>query len=234
MFLQRTYCVSFLAMLLLPLYATAQQSYAVEEQQRWLQQQQQKVISWTELRDDQVVKQQLDYSCGAAATATVLNSYYGIRALEVDILRRYFFDPNRGISFSGLAQIFRDYELTPFAVALDYPTLTKLRVPAIVYLRVRGEGHFSVVRAVTAQGVWLADSAWGNTRLSQTQFRKMWETRDDPEKPGRALIALPKDQTETNVANIFFGSDNLVWPFYPVDSRLLERNHLNWSLVNIL
>jgi len=36
-----------------------------------------KVKSWKALRDERVVKQDLDYSCGAASLATVLNEYYG-------------------------------------------------------------------------------------------------------------------------------------------------------------
>jgi len=36
-----------------------------------------KVKSWKAFRDERVVKQDMDYSCGAASLATVLNEYYG-------------------------------------------------------------------------------------------------------------------------------------------------------------
>ena len=42
--------------------------------------------SWKALRDRHVVKQQLDYSCGAAALATLLRNYFGEETSERDIL----------------------------------------------------------------------------------------------------------------------------------------------------
>ena len=35
-----------------------------------------KVKSWKQIRDHNVVKQDLDFSCGAASIATLLNGYY--------------------------------------------------------------------------------------------------------------------------------------------------------------
>ena len=40
------------------------------------------VQSWKTLRDAHVVKQDLDYSCGAASLATLLNEFYGQSATE--------------------------------------------------------------------------------------------------------------------------------------------------------
>ena len=36
------------------------------------------VTSWKALRDFRVVKQEFDYSCGAASVATLLNGFYGL------------------------------------------------------------------------------------------------------------------------------------------------------------
>ena len=40
------------------------------------------VVSWQEQRDVQVVKQDRDFSCGAAAVATVLTYFYGMSVSE--------------------------------------------------------------------------------------------------------------------------------------------------------
>src|SRR5512134_3064001 len=42
--------------------------------------------SWRELRDRNVVRQQLDYSCGAAALATLIRYYFGDDVSEDGIL----------------------------------------------------------------------------------------------------------------------------------------------------
>jgi len=39
------------------------------------------IKSWKTLRDERVVKQDLDYSCGAASLATLLNEHYGLDQL---------------------------------------------------------------------------------------------------------------------------------------------------------
>ncbi|MDO5102600.1 MAG: hypothetical protein Q4D91_06835 [Lautropia sp.] len=46
-----------------------------------------KVKSWKTLRDDGIVKQDLDYSCGAASAATLLNSFYGQKISEKQFLK---------------------------------------------------------------------------------------------------------------------------------------------------
>ena len=45
------------------------------------------VQSWKDRRDAQIVKQDLDYSCGAASLATILNGFYGEAITEAQILK---------------------------------------------------------------------------------------------------------------------------------------------------
>ena len=44
------------------------------------------IKTWKQLRDADLEKQDLDYSCGSAATATILRSFYGSEVVEKDIL----------------------------------------------------------------------------------------------------------------------------------------------------
>jgi predicted double-glycine peptidase len=44
------------------------------------------VKSWKSIRDSRVVKQDLDYSCGAASIATLLSEYYQRPTSEKEIL----------------------------------------------------------------------------------------------------------------------------------------------------
>ena len=131
---------------------------------------------WTELRDAAVVKQQFDYSCGAGALATLLSLHYGLEIGERDILDRYEFDRTLGISFAGLAEIARDLGFVASGVSIRYETLAKARVPLLLFVRVNGEGHFTVLKAVSERGVVLADPAWGQLRLTRRQFRRLWSS----------------------------------------------------------
>jgi len=44
------------------------------------------VNSWKVIRDHGIEKQDEDYSCGSAAVATILRSFYGLDVYEKDIL----------------------------------------------------------------------------------------------------------------------------------------------------
>ena len=49
---------------------------------------QSRIVSWQELKSRNVVIQDLDYSCGAAALATLLQFYFGDNVSEVQLLDR--------------------------------------------------------------------------------------------------------------------------------------------------
>ena len=60
------------------------------------------VTSWKALRDFRVVKQEFDYSCGAASVATLLNGFYGLDVTETDILEKI--EKDAAASFENLAK----------------------------------------------------------------------------------------------------------------------------------
>src|SRR4051794_9358410 len=45
-----------------------------------------RLMSWKDIRDHNVVMQRFDYSCGAAAMATLMNYYFGDQVTEADVL----------------------------------------------------------------------------------------------------------------------------------------------------
>ncbi len=115
------------------------------------------VKSWKQLRDAGVVKQDLDYSCGAASVATIMNGFYGFDVTEEALLETMAKDG--AASFSDMAEVVRPYGLKGTGVALNFEQLRKLKTPAIAYLRYRDDDHFSVIRGIGADGsVQLAES----------------------------------------------------------------------------
>ena len=161
------------------------------------------VTSWTEIRDQGIIKQRFDYSCGSAAVATLLHYFYQLDVDEATIIDKIGLKDE--FSFADLARVMEEYALKAVAVALDFDHLQRITMPAIVYLDFHGQGHFSVLRGISASSVWLGDPSWGNIHMSPSRFRGMWETRDDNQTPGKILIALPHSRDLSSVDASFFG-----------------------------
>jgi len=166
------------------------------------------VKSWKALRDEQIVKQDLDYSCGAASAATILNGFYGLHVTEQALLD--LMEVDEAASFQDLAEVVREYKMKDLGLALNFEYLKKLKVPAIAYLKYRDNDHFSVIRGVSHDGlVLLGDPSWGNRRFTQYQFLSMWETREDEFRKGKILLIFPEDTNTTDINHDFFDSSNV-------------------------
>ena len=61
-------------------------AHSIQDTQLFLQEKKPAVQSWKALRDKGIVKQDLDYSCGAASIATLLNQQYGQEVTEAQVL----------------------------------------------------------------------------------------------------------------------------------------------------
>jgi uncharacterized protein len=143
------------------------------------------VRSLLEIRQERVVVQQWDLSCGAAALATVLNYQLGHPVSEKEIalglMRReeYVDDPalvSRREGFS-LLDLKRYVEQRGYA-GLGYGKL-KLdtlieRAPAIIPVSFNGYNHFVVFRGMRGNRVLIADPAWGNRTLTLDEFEGAW------------------------------------------------------------
>jgi predicted double-glycine peptidase len=154
-----------------------------------------------ELRDQNVVKQSLDYSCGAAALATLMVYYYGEPTSEAEILdllktkltpEELAGKAQRGFSLFDLKRVAQEkgYQAAGFRLALNQ--LQQLAAPVIVYLEPRQYRHFAVLRGVRNGMVYLADPARGNLRMRIDQFLDEWQ--------GHIILALGK-AGEENIQN---------------------------------
>lgn len=162
------------------------------------------VNSWKALHDFRIVKQELDYSCGAASLATILNEFYGLSVTEKDILNRM--GATDRSSFQELADVAPAYRVKAGGLMLTFEDLKRLKVPVIAYIQYRGDDHFTVIRGVRQDGVvHLADSSWGNRQLTAHQFRRMWEAQDtDGTARGRILLLVPQDIAVAKTEETFF------------------------------
>lgn len=143
------------------------------------------VKSIAEIRNEQVVRQRWDYSCGSAALSTVLTYYLDDptpeSAVVVSILRRT--DPVRVRSRGGFSLLDlknylgrRGYDSAGYA-ELELDELEAFEVPAILPLSLKGYDHFVVFRGRYGDRVVLADPAFGNMTMSVARFSELWKSR---------------------------------------------------------
>ncbi|MCU7924865.1 MAG: C39 family peptidase [Candidatus Thiodiazotropha sp. (ex Dulcina madagascariensis)] len=164
------------------------------------------VKSWKTLRDTRIVKQNLDYSCSAASIATLLNEFYGQSVSEESLLLAMDKGDSHA-SFDDMQRALPQFGFRAQGFAASYKQLTKLKMPVIVYLKYRNDDHFSVLRGISNDTVWLADPSLGNRTYSKAQFLDMWETRKgDQEYPslnGKILAVLPSKDTINTLDDFF-------------------------------
>jgi predicted double-glycine peptidase len=148
--------------------------------------------SMKELRDQNVVKQRFDFSCGAAALATMLRYGFGDDVSERQILIDLFTglsDNDRrttertGFSLLDLQRVARTRGYEAEGFRLEPAQLTMLGGPVIVFIEPRGYKHFAVLRGISGDRVYLADPSRGNIRMPMHAFLDTW-LQDD----GRGII----------------------------------------------
>lgn len=157
-----------------------------------------KPMSYIELRDTNLVRQDYDYSCGAASLATILKFYYQQDTTEQDILNKVFemkglkenLTNKLDISFLDLANVAKSYGFRTIALALDFDALSELKIPAIVYIKIRNTEHFSVYKGQSSGFVYLSDPSFGNLKINRTKFIDSFYKRKDLLYPGKVLILV--------------------------------------------
>jgi len=141
------------------------------------------VRSWKELRDQNVVLQRFDYSCGAGALATLMRYYFGDNVSEEAILAGILIPMNEnevkdrqanGLSLLDLKTYAERRGYQAVGVKLNYASLPKLAGPVLIYLEREDYRHFAVLKGVRGDRIYLADPSLGNVRLSADRFAKEW------------------------------------------------------------
>ena len=121
------------------------------------------VQSWKTQRDFGIVKQNLDFSCGAASIATLLNNFYGQHLTETEILQRMN-KTDWCASFDDMQRVMPELGFEAKGYALPFEQLVRMKIPVIVYLKYRRD----------------------------EQFLAAWKTRDGAME-GKILAVVPKD-----------------------------------------
>ena len=139
-------------------------------------------LSLKEIRENGVIIQKWDTSCGAAAMATVLKYHFNDPVTEREVAKGLLrqTEPMKvryrgGFSMLDMKRYAqeRGYKGIGFK-GLTFEDLRYYEAP-IVPVVFHGYNHYVVYKGLTPEGkVWLADPAYGNRTLSLERFKEVW------------------------------------------------------------
>jgi predicted double-glycine peptidase len=143
-----------------------------------------RLVSVREIKMQYIIQQEYDFSCGAAAIATLLTYYFGDPVTEKEIVlgiaERADIDKvlqRRAFSLLDMKRFAqaRRYEAVGYRMDFDY--LAELRQPVIVPVTIRDYKHFVIFKGIAEDRVLIADPAFGNTTMRVGNFLAAWPSR---------------------------------------------------------
>jgi predicted double-glycine peptidase len=144
----------------------------------------QQVKSVKELRQDGITIQQLDFSCGSAALATLFNSYLNKPVTEREIIDYILkhgdlkkIIERRAFSMLELKQFAQSHGAEAEGYSLTLQDMLDLGRPILVPLKLKDYHHFVIFRGMQDGRVYLADPAYGRMTMSVVEFEKAWTQR---------------------------------------------------------
>ncbi len=139
------------------------------------------VLSMKERKYVNLIRQNTDFSCGAASLATLLRYSYGMDVNEDSVMSGLMAVSNpavvkaRGFSMLNFKAYLeklglrgRGYQITP-------DMFTKIKMPTLALLNIKGYRHFVVLKRSTDQHMYLADPALGNRIMPRDEFLRAWQ-----------------------------------------------------------
>lgn len=127
-----------------------------------------------------VKKQQLDFSCGSAALATLLTYHHGDPQDERSVFLGMWNDGDQsqirrlGFSLLDMKRYLERRGISADGYSVSLPEIERAGVPGIALVNVSGYRHFVVLKGIDAQTVLIGDPALGLRRLPRAEFQKMW------------------------------------------------------------
>ncbi len=137
------------------------------------------------MRRANVVVQEWDLSCGAAALTTILKYQHGADITEREVARgliareEYLDHPElvqirQGFSLLDLKRFVDGHGYRGIGYGqLQLQDLVE-RAPIMVPINTIGYNHFVVFRGLAGNRVLLADPAWGNRTMPIEHFERVW------------------------------------------------------------
>ena len=183
--------------------------------------------TWKDLRDENLVVQRFDYSCGSAALATLMGYGYGQPIAEQDILAAVFATlsgdeettrRDKGLSLLDLQRVAEANGFSAQGFKIEPDQLSALKGPVIVFISPNGYDHFAVLKGVRGDRVYLADPSRGNLRQPAYRFLDDWLGDD-----GKGIIFAIQPEGDGEYVNLLApGTGGMTQPELMTARQLLE------------
>ena len=140
-----------------------------------------KVKTWKDVRNKNVVRQSLDFSCGAAGLSTIFNYYLNDPINETAIINGILqtvdiakVKARRGFSLLDLKRFAEDNGYLVTGYQMDAEFLKELGKPALCPIKFKNYRHFVIVRGIIGDRVFITDPAIGNLTMKVARFENIW------------------------------------------------------------
>lgn len=127
------------------------------------------------LKEEGVILQTDEFTCGAAALATLLRSYGDEKVTEEELLRREKeLEQGKGLSLLQLKILAEKRGFKAAGYQMELANLFDFDKPMLLHVISEGKGHYVAFRGIYKDRIFLADPAVGNVRMSLENFSKIW------------------------------------------------------------
>lgn len=127
-----------------------------------------------------LVQQKTDFSCGAAALATILRQAYWLDVNEEQIIEGMLTHADQdlvrvqGFSMLDMKRYVESIGMRARGYRVAPETLNDIRIPVVVLMDIRGYKHFVVLQKVHMGWVYIGDPVLGHKRYQVDDFVKGW------------------------------------------------------------
>lgn len=141
-----------------------------------------RVKSMRDMRYANMVPQEKDFTCGAAALATILRYVYGRPVQESEIIEELLKTTSeavarqRGFSLLDMKNYVERLGLRGRGYQVDRNSLRALKIPVIALQNTNGYAHFVVIKRVASdtETVYIADPVLGHRQMTLDEFAATW------------------------------------------------------------
>jgi predicted double-glycine peptidase len=141
------------------------------------------VTSLKDIKFQRTLRQQYDYSCGAAALATLLSHHYQTPTPEQDVFQQMYASGDKtkihkeGFSLLDMQRFLATRGFRADGFKLPIEKLIAEKLPAIVLITDRGFNHFVVIKGAEDGRILIGDPSTGNRVVSMERFQEIWRNK---------------------------------------------------------
>ncbi|WP_312936044.1 C39 family peptidase [Pseudomonas sp.] len=138
------------------------------------------VQSVRERRFADLVQQKTDFSCGAAALATVLKQAYWLDVTEHQVIEGMLAESDQdsvkvqGFSMLDMKRYVEGIGMRARGYRVEPESLARITIPVVVLMDIRGYKHFVVLQRVDKGWAYVGDPVLGHKRYKFDDFVKGW------------------------------------------------------------